>query len=300
LNNNSVEIIEYSLNTPNGTYIFEMRLAKLNSDSVISIARDITRRKNAEFSLEKAKIKAEESDRLKSIFLANLSHEIRTPLNIIINFTRMLIDGELESSEKKELSNAIQQNGTQLLNMINNTIHLSEIETESVHVTMKFCEINSIMRDIYNHYNCAIPDGRDIKIKLLNDIPHPSFGFVTDKNILSESINILVDNAVKYTLSGEINMGYEFNNRNEVKFFVTDTGIGIPPGEQENIFSRFYRIKNEINEITAGSGLGLPIAKHYTAMLGGELHLESEAGNGTSVWFSLPFKEGRGYLRVVS
>jgi len=300
LNNNSVEVIEYSLNTPNGTYMFEMRLAKLNSHSVVSIARDITRRKNAEFSLEKAKLKAEESDRLKSIFLANLSHEIRTPLNIIINFTRMLIDSELNSSEKTELSNAIQQNGTQLLNMINNTVHLSEIETGSVNISMKFCEINSLMRDIYNHFNSVVPDGRDVKLKLSKDMPHPSFGFVTDQNILRETLKILLDNSLKYTLKGEINTGYEIINRDEVKFFVTDTGIGIPPEEQENIFSRFYRIKNEINETTAGSGLGLPIAKHYISMLGGEMHLGSEPGKGTTVWFSLPFKEGRGYLRVVS
>jgi len=300
LNNNTIEIIEYSLKTPNGTYIFEMRLAKLNSGSVISIARDITRRKNAEFNLENARRKAEESDRLKSVFLANLSHEIRTPLNIIINFTRMLIDSESGSNEKTELTNVIQQNGTQLINMINNTIHLSEIETGSVHISLKFCEINNLFREIYNHFIALIPDGRDVKVRLSPIFPNPSFGFVTDQNILRETLKILTDNAVKYTISGEISIGYEILRSELVKFIVSDTGIGIPREEQENIFSRFYKIKNEINDITAGSGIGLSIAKHYVSMLGGELQIESEPGIGTKVFFSLPFKEGQGYLRVVS
>ncbi|MDD4107342.1 MAG: PAS domain-containing sensor histidine kinase [Prolixibacteraceae bacterium] len=300
LNNNTIEVIEYSLKTPNGTYIFEMRLAKLNSGSVISVARDITRRKNAEFSLEKAKRRAEESDRLKSVFLTNLSHEIRTPLNIIINFTRMLVDNETGTEDKTEITGIIQQNGTQLLNMINNTIHLSEIETGSVSLSLKFCGINTLIREIYNQFIPLIPDGRDVKMRLSADVPNPAFGFVTDQNKLKEILIILLDNAVKYTLSGEITIGYEIYRTEVVKFIVSDTGIGIPEEEQKNIFSRFYRINNEINDITSGSGIGLSIARHYITMLGGELNIESEQGKGTTASFSLPFKEGQGYLRVVS
>ncbi|MBW6535989.1 MAG: PAS domain-containing sensor histidine kinase [Mariniphaga sp.] len=300
LNNNSIETIEYSLTTPNGTYLFEMRLAKLNSRSVISVARDITRRKTAEFNLEKAKKKAEESDRLKSAFLANLSHEIRTPLNIITNFTRMLAEGGLGSSERVELSDAISQNGTQLLNMIDNTIHLSKIETDAVDISMNFCPVNGLVRDIYNHYRTLIPDGRQVKMSMDLDIPNPSFGFVTDRRLLLETLQILVDNAIKYTRQGEIRLGYEMLGTDAIKFRISDTGIGIPPEETENIFSRFYRVRNEINDMTSGSGIGLPIAQHYVQLLGGELKLESTPGKGTTFWFTLPFKEGQGYLRVVS
>jgi len=300
LKNNSLETIEYSLKTHHGTYLFEMRLAKLNARSVISVARDITRRKNAEFDLERAKKKAEESDKLKSVFLTNLSHEIRTPLNIIINFTRMLTDGNLGKSEKTELSDAISQNGTQLLNMINNTIHLSKIETDSVDMSLNFCEINPLLRDIYNQYKPLIPDGKQVEMHLNPDVPNSSFGFITDARMLKESLQILVDNAVKYTLKGEINIGYEMHRNEEVKFFISDTGIGIPKEELQNIFSRFYRVKNEINDTTSGSGIGLPIAQHYISLLGGELILETEPDKGTVMRFSLPFKEGRGYLRVVS
>lgn len=300
LRNNTIETIEYSLDTPNGTYLFEMRLAKLNARSVISVARDITRRKNAEFRLEKAKKRAEESDRLKSAFLANLSHEIRTPLNIITHFTRMLIDGEMDYSEKTELSDAISQNGTQLLNMIDNTIHLSRIETDSVHVEPHFCKINNLLRDIYNRHKPLIPDSRPVKLIINLDVPNPAFGFDTDSRLLTETLAILVDNALKYTKNGEINMGYEMLLNEEVKFTVSDTGIGIPKEETGHIFSRFYRIKNEINEMTSGSGLGLPIAQHYIQLLGGKLHLETSPGKGSTFWFSLPFKNGQGYLRVVS
>jgi PAS domain S-box-containing protein len=300
LKNNSIETIEYSLNTHNGTFLFEMRLAKLNAHSVISIARDITKRKTAEFNLEKALIKAEESDRLKSAFLANLSHEIRTPLNIITNFTRMLAEPEVEHDERMELSDAISQNGQQLLNMIDNTIHLSKIETESVELNMDFCKINTLVRDIYNRYLPIIPETKDVRLKMNLDVPNPVFGFNTDYRLLSETLIILVDNAIKYTSKGEVTVGYEMIKNEEVRFIVSDTGIGIPEDEIENIFSRFYRVRNLINESTSGSGLGLPIAQHYVKMLGGELDLESKPDRGTKFTFTLPFKEGKGFLKIVS
>ncbi len=300
INNNSIEIIEYSLQTPNGTYLFEMRLAKLNAGSVISVARDITRRKNAEFDLERAKKKAEESDRLKSAFLANLSHEIRTPLNIIINFTRMLAESELANLDKLELSDAISQNGRQLLNMIDNTIHLSKIETDTVEVSMRFCSVNTLMRDIFNKYRIHIPDARQVKMFMNLDVPNNTFGFTTDQRLLNETLSILVDNAVKYTHSGEIHIGYEMLGVDAVRFRISDTGIGISQEEIENIFIRFYRVKNSINEVTSGSGIGLPIAQHYVQLLGGELKIESTPEVGTTFIFDLPFMEGKGYLRIVS
>lgn len=300
LNNNSIETIEYSLNTQNGTFLFEMRLAKLNAHSVISIARDITKRKTAEFNLEKALKRAEESDRLKSAFLANLSHEIRTPLNIITNFTRILADSDVEYDERLELSDAVSQNGQQLLNMIDNTIHLSKIETESVDINMDFCKVNAVIRDIYNRYLPIIPDSKDIRLKMNLDVPNPVFGFITDQRLLKETLTILVDNAIKYTPKGEINIGYEMIKNEEVQFFISDTGIGIPEEEIENIFSRFYRVRNEVNDTTSGSGLGLPIAQHYVALLGGKLQLESKIGHGTKFTFTLPYKEGKGFLKIVS
>jgi len=299
LKTNSIETIEYQMNTPNGTFLFEMRLAKLNAHSVISIARDITKRKTAEFKLEKALIRAEESDKLKSAFLANLSHEIRTPMNVITNFTRMLADSDLDSDEKMELNDAISLNGKQLLNMIDNTIHLSKIETQTVEIVNKFCNVNLILREIYNKYLVLIPDSKEIKLNLKIDVPNKEFGFETDPYILGEILSLLVDNGVKYTIKGDINISYEMVRNESVKFIVSDTGIGIPENEFQHIFDRFYRIQNQINESTSGSGLGLPIAQHYVALLGGELEFESKSGKGSKFWFSLPFKNGKGFLSIV-
>lgn len=300
LANNSIESIEYSLNTPNGTFLYEMRLTKLSSQSVIAISRDITKRKTAEFSLEKALVKAEESDRLKSAFLANLSHEIRTPMNVITNFSRMLGEGDLEYEDRMEITEAISQNGTQLLNMIDNTIHLSKIETQAIEVNLQFSNINSVLRDIYNRFMILIPDSKNIKIKLKVSVPNKDFGFVTDKYLLSETLAILVDNAVKYTLQGTITIDYEMIKNEYVKFIISDTGIGIPKDEYEHVFNRFYRLENKINESTSGSGLGLNIAKHYVEMLGGVLEFESTPDVGTTFTFTLPFKDGKGFLMLVS
>jgi signal transduction histidine kinase len=212
----------------------------------------------------------------------------------------MLSDSDLGSDERTELSDAISQNGTQLLNMIDNTIHLSKIETDAVEMRLAFCKVNNLVRDIYNRSRTIIPDSRSVKLHLDLDAPNPAFGFSTDANLLSETLNILVDNAIKYTMKGEIHIGYEMQRNEAIKFFVSDTGIGIPEEELENIFSRFYRVKNEINDFTSGSGLGLPIAQHYIQLLGGELKIETKSGKGTTFWFQLPFKEGEGYMKIVS
>lgn len=297
---NSIESIEYSLNTPNGTFLFEMRLAKLNAHSVISVARDITKRKTAEFGLEKALKKAEESDMLKSAFLANLSHEIKTPMNIITNFTRMLADPDMGSMERLELTDAITENGKQLINMIDNTVHLSKIETDGIHLNYSFCKTNALIRDIYNSYAPNIPDTKDVRIKLDTEVANPEFGFNTDPQLLKEALGILLDNAIKYTKNGFVNFGYEMIRNDQIKFTISDTGIGIPKEEFENIFSRFYRIPNAINRSTSGSGIGLSIAQHYVSLLGGDLEFKSTVDKGSEFWFVLPFKEGRGYMRIVS
>jgi len=300
LKNNSIESIEYSLNTPNGTFLYEMRLAKLSPSSVISIARDITKRKTAEFNLEKALIKAEESDRLKSAFLANLSHEIRTPMNVITNFSRILAETDLDYEEKLEITDGIIQNGKQLLNMIDNTIHLSKIETNSIEVNKQFCQINELLRGIYNRFFPHIPDSKDIELNLVLNVHNKEFGFITDQKLLSEALIILVDNALKYTINGEVIISYEMIRNELVKFSIADTGIGIPENEHENVFSRFYRLSNSINESTSGSGLGLSIAQHYINMLDGQLEFDSTPNSGTTFYFTLPFTEGKGFMTLVN
>ncbi len=298
IKHDSIETIEYQLNTPNGTFLFEMRLAKLSNFAVIAIARDITKRKTAEFKLEKALVKAKESDRLKSAFLSNLSHEIRTPLNVITNLTQILAESDLTEFEKLEFSDAIMQNGKQLMNMIDNTVHLSKIETQSVVVEHQFCAVNQMLRNVYNKYLVLLPDARIVKLNLKLSVPNSEFGFETDPALLSEILSILVDNAIKYTEKGEVSLGYEMFYNEKIIFYVSDTGIGIPKDEYEHIFTRFYRIQNPVNEKTSGSGTGLSIAQHYVSLLGGKLEFESEEKTGTRFWFSLAFSKGKGYLSI--
>lgn len=299
LEHGTIETIEYAMNTPNGTFIFEMRLARLNEDSVISIARDITKRKTIEFDLEKALKRAKASDRLKSAFLKNLSHEIKTPMNIITNFSQMLVDPDLEAEERFEVVNQISANGQQLLNMIDNTVHLAKIETDGLELSKTFCKVNQLLRDVYNIYFPLIPDNLDLRLSTEFAVKNPEFGFVTDFELLRSSMIILADNAVKFTRQGQIVIGYEMLHSKAIRFFVKDTGVGIPEDEFENIFSRFYRVPNEINRSTTGSGIGLSIAQHYVELLGGAIRLQSKEGEGSIFWFDLPLEGVKGYMELV-
>jgi signal transduction histidine kinase len=220
-------------------------------------------------------------------------------MNIITNFTRMLADDSMEAMERLELTESITQNGQQLLNMIDNTIHLAKIETENIAVNNQFCQVNKLLREIYNTYAPNIPDTKDIGLKLNMDVANKEFGFEVDQSLLKEVLSILIDNAVKYTLSGEVNFGYEMIRNDRIKFIVKDTGIGIPKDDFENIFSRFYRVQNKINQTTSGSGIGLPIAQHYIYLLGGELEFDSNIDIGSEFWFVLPFHDGKGYMKLV-
>lgn len=298
INLDSIESIEYALETDKGTLLFEMRLAKLNENSVISIARDITRRKNAEFELERAKKRAEDAVSLKSRFLANLSHDVRTPINIIINLTKVMTESGLTSYQKEEYFQGINLSANQLLNMIDNTIHLSKIETNTLDFNISFCKINPLLRKLFNHFYTLLPDNRDLQLKMDIEIQHEETGFETDPNLLEICLSQLLDNAIKFTDAGVIRFGYQSKAADFVEFFVEDTGRGIPAEELENIFLRFYTIENKSSQ-RSGPGIGLSIAQHLAALLGGELKVASTVGKGSRFSFDLPLKNPRGFMRVI-
>ncbi len=298
--NDSIESIEYALDTPNGTFMFEMRLAKLNNNSVISIARDITKRKNAEFQLEEAKVKAEDANNLKSAFLANLSHEIRTPMNAIMGSAEILAVPELPDEEKEEYSQAIIGAGHQLMKMIDDTINLSKIETNTVDVKITMVKVNSMMKELNSQYLPIARGNKKLDFNLKLDVKSQNFGFQTDRDLLYESLSKLVDNAIKFTYAGSVLFGYKMLTPNIIEFYVEDTGIGIPHDEFDNIYERFYKISGNPDAMKhAGSGLGLPIAKEFVSILGGKLSVESEVGKGSRFSFTLPFEKGEGYMRIM-
>jgi PAS domain S-box-containing protein len=300
IDNDSIETLEYALEANNTTLLFEMRLARLNDNAVISIARDITRRKKAEFELEKAKTRAEEAVALKSRFLANLSHDIRTPMNIIIGLTKLLVEPGLSDAEKEDFIHEVSIHGYQLLSMIDNTIYLSKIETNTMEVGLAYCNINQLIRNLYNQFYPLMPDNRDLQLKMSAAIQAEEVGFETDPLLLRQTLHLLLENAIKFTDEGMIRFGYNNKGSSMVEFFVEDTGPGIPEDEKENIFLRFYVIEKDRSAQKAGAGIGLSVAQHFVALLGGTLYLKTEINKGSRFWFELPMVNPKGFMRIIS
>ncbi|MFV0377915.1 MAG: sensor histidine kinase [Mangrovibacterium sp.] len=294
----SIETIEYALEVDKGTAMFEMRIAKLDDNSVISIARDITRRKMAEIQLEEAKQKAEEADQLKSAFLANISHEIRTPMNAIIGFSQMIGSPDFDMEEKNRFIDIVVSNGKLLMEMINDMISISKIESKQVVMYKSFVKINDLLVDLYREYSLDLSN-KAVRLRLNAENTNPRFGVSTDRHLLNEIIKKLIDNAIKFTHEGEVEFGYQMQGKNRLLFFVKDTGIGIEQQHLSRIFDRFHQIDNKTTRKYEGTGLGLAIAQHYAITLGGKIEVESEMDKGSKFSFSIPFEKGEGTLSIV-
>jgi PAS domain S-box-containing protein len=256
----------------------------------VSILSDITQRKKMEKDLLIAKQQAEESDKLKSAFLANMSHEIRTPMNGIIGFTNLLQKPDLREPQSNKYLELIDKSGKRLLNTINDIIRISKIESNQEKVTLSKFSLFEFMNELYEFFQ------HEAKMKALNFMFQPknadkSIWLNTDREKLYSVLTNLITNAFKYTPDGEVFLGYDMN-KETVKIYVKDTGIGIPSDKQEAIFNRFERIDENNRASTEGSGLGLSIVKAYLEMLGSSVSLESEPNVGTTFYFELPyFKE---------
>ncbi|OQB79647.1 MAG: Signal transduction histidine-protein kinase BarA [Bacteroidetes bacterium ADurb.Bin123] len=299
IDRDTIETIEYTLETAKSPLFFEMRLVRLDMNSVISIARDITRRKKAEFELELAKNKAEDAAALKARFLANLSHDIRTPMNAIVGLTKLLSDPGLTENERDEFIRDVQIQSNTLLSMIENTILLSKIETNTLEVRNSFTQINKLLRELFSHFNEMVPSDGSVRLVMNCGIVNGETGFETDPTLLREILFRLIDNGLKFTRKGEVIFGYSPASGNCVEFFVEDTGSGIPESERDNIFLRFYVTETDKQTHKSGSGLGLPIAQHLAVLLGGELMLDTKPGKGSRFWFRIPLKSARGFMQVV-
>lgn len=295
----SIETIEYALEVEGATAMFEMRIARLNDHSVISLARDITKRKIIEIQLEEAKIRAEESDRLKTAFLANISHEIRTPMNAIIGFSKMVSSSDFDEEEKNQFVDIIITNGKLLMELINDMISLSKIESNTLVVKKSHCLVNELMSSLCKEFIDEVADKKDISIKISCQSTNPKFAFITDSGLLTAILEKLVDNSIKFTEQGEVEFGYQFAEPNQIEFFVKDTGIGIEEKNQERIFERFHQLDNRTSRSYEGTGLGLPIAQHYVRLLGGTLKVDSKLGSGSVFSFSLPYEKVESPLKIV-
>lgn len=260
---------------------------KGNPTRMIGVRQDITAIKKLHNELLEAKEKAEESDRLKTAFLQNMSHEIRTPLNGIIGFSELLKDDTLTKEEREEFTKIIQLSGKRLIEIVNNVLDISKIDTGQMNVVNKTFALNSIMYDLHDFFYSQA-EMKSLRLTHSTGMTDEESFIVSDSTKLEQILTNLLNNAIKFTDYGEVYFDYKIQG-NEIIFCVRDSGIGIAQEHFEHIFDRFYQTDLSISRHFEGAGLGLSICKGLVELMGGKIWLESEVGKGTSFYFSLPY-----------
>ncbi len=245
---------------------------------------------NKKNQLQKAKIKAEESDNLKSAFLMNLSHEIRTPMNAILGFSNLLLKSSSTDLEKKEYIKIIKGSGKNLVNIIDDLIEISKIETNQVQPKYSSVDIHNIVLTTFESVKANADLKKEIEFKFIPPKVLLDQNIITDPVKLNKILHNLLSNAVKFTTEGFVVLQYKINKgKNTLDFSVKDSGIGIPNDKQDTIFNRFSKIDNNKETENTGLGLRLPMSKAYVQMLGGNISLQSQINLGSTFSFSIPF-----------
>lgn len=250
---------------------------------------DITMLKEVMKDLEAAKNKAEESEKLKTAFLANMSHEIRTPLNGILGFTELLTSSnDLSYDQRQEFGTIIQKSSEGLLQIINDVLEVSRIESEKLRMDARPFVLNETLIALNNLYEKKMEELGKSHLSLKLQIPDHPVEVICDENRLQQVLINLLDNALKFTSEGEIVFGVEKVENGKVEIIVSDSGIGIRPEKQEVIFERFSQADEQIARKYGGTGLGLAIVKKLTSLMGDGISLESEEGKGSTFRFNVP------------
>ena len=247
---------------------------------MLCINYDITPLKETEQKLIIARDKAEELDRLKSAFLANMSHEIRTPLNAIVGFSSLLAETD-SRSERQEYIKIVQENNELLLQLISDILDLSKIEAGTFNFVYTNVDVNETCAEIIKSMSMKVSKG----VELIFEEPFPECYIYTDKNRFTQVISNFINNALKFTQQGSITLGYEQVSHQKIKFYVRDTGMGIPEEKQKSVFERFVKL----NTFVQGTGLGLSICKSIVSQMGGEIGVDSTEGIGSCFWFTHPY-----------
>ena len=242
---------------------------------------------HANFELIGAKEKAEESDRLKSAFLANMSHEIRTPMNGILGFADLLKEPELTGEERQEYIGIIEKSGLRMLNIINDLIDISKVESGQMEIFISEINVNEQIEYIYNFFKPEVQK-KGMQLFFQNGLQSEEAVIHSDREKLYAILANLVKNAIKYSDTGSIEFGYTLKDR-YLLFFIKDTGIGIPDDKKEAIFDRFIQADISDKRAFQGAGLGLAISKSYVEMLGGNIWVESDEGIGSTFYFTIPY-----------
>ncbi len=256
-------------------------LLKVFSDMLVNV----TNRKKLTQELIRAKNRAEESDRLKTSFLSNMSHEIRTPMNGILGFAGLLKETEFSDETHNEYLEIIEKSGQRMLNIINDIVTISQIESGQAKVEITDTDINKELSKLYSTYK-EDAENKGIDLIFNGDLFTKEI-IQTDADKLVSVISNLLSNAVKFTHEGSISFGFHKVN-DSLQFYVKDTGEGITPMQRELIFKRFRQGNESLARKHEGAGLGLSISKAYIKLLGGEIWVDSEVGKGSNFYFTLP------------
>jgi PAS domain S-box-containing protein len=253
---------------------------------MIGTHNDITERRTREEELNVAKLKAEESERLKTAFLANMSHEIRTPLNGIMGFSRLLAEPVVEDDKRLEYAGIVMDSGKRLLNVVNDILDLAQLDSGNMVIHKTSIELNTFLDSLYLFYK----DQADIKslaFRIDREAGEDDLFVSFDHNRMFQIFSNLISNAFKFTKKGEVVFGYNRSEAGSLRYFVRDTGIGIPKSAEKNIFDRFYQEQAGYTRSFGGNGLGLSICRKLIELHGGKLELISEVGKGSEFFFSL-------------
>lgn len=250
------------------------------SPIIVSIEWDITQLELMRRELIESKEKAETSDKLKSAFLANMSHEIRTPLNAIVGFSRIISESD-NAEERREYYEIVDANNERLLQLINEILDLSQIESGIVEFTYGPVRLHTLCKEIHDAHVFRCPQGVELRF----DSPDEALSIHSDKNRIFQVFSNLIGNAFKFTTEGSVSYGYKQEGE-RVVFYVKDTGLGIEPEKLGRVFQRFAKLNN----FAQGTGLGLSICKTIIERLGGEIAVSSEVGTGTTFTFWLPLE----------
>jgi len=267
-----------------------------NEEYSMAIISDISERKEAELKLLqthndliRAKEKAEENDRLKTAFLQNISHEIRTPMNAIMGFSKLLIEHQNEKNNIKNYSEIILQQSKGLLEIINDLLEIAKVESGQLTIKTESCTIDDLFKSLEFFFN--EPNNRlektAINFIIKNNSNKKDRTINTDPEKLKQIFKKLLGNSFKFTESGSITAGCKLDKNQNLIFYVSDTGSGIPLDKHETIFERFIKLNIENDKLISGTGLGLSIVKGLVTLLGGKIWVESEVGKGTTFYFSI-------------
>lgn len=248
-------------------------------------------KKKASDRIANARKIAEESDKLKSHFLANISHELRTPLNGIIGFSNMIMEHEGSDKQLIHYGNLIQRNARNLYHVLDNMIYMSSLESGDIASETGPVELYTFLADYFEGFIDS-HSKPSLFYELKKDNRYEAFTLQTDAHLLTKVLDNLTDNAFKFTKDGKIKIGFDIDEtKGKVRFFVSDTGIGIPQEHQYKIYQNFVTLESPLKGEYSGTGLGLAVSYNIIKKLGGAIWLESTPGEGSTFYFSLPLAQ---------